>query len=92
MTTSNRCRTEIKFDDNVRSSSGKAIPLNPDGTKHNCPNSEYNKNNEDRGPTITRADQLLEEKTIDNAKWFIGGPNDRIKRFKIELVVKEIPS
>lgn len=93
MTNCNRCRAEIKFDDNVRTLSGKAIPLNLDNSKHNCPNSEYSKyNGEDKGPTFTKADQLLEEKTIDNAKWFINGLNDRLKRFKIELVVKDFHS
>ena len=37
------CGQEIKFDNNVRSTSGKAIPLNMDGNKHDCPNNPYKK-------------------------------------------------
>jgi len=32
------CTADIKFDDNVRSQSGKKIPLNQDGSPHQCPN------------------------------------------------------
>lgn len=35
------CGQEIKFDNSIRSSSGKAIPLNMDGDKHDCPNNPY---------------------------------------------------
>jgi hypothetical protein len=36
------CGTEIKFDKAVRSQSGKMIPLELDGNRHQCPNSQYN--------------------------------------------------
>jgi hypothetical protein len=37
------CNRAIKFDSSVRSKSDKAIPLNLDGSKHDCPKSLYNK-------------------------------------------------
>lgn len=41
----NGCGTEIYFDNNRKSESGKAIPLEKEtGNPHNCPNSSYNKN------------------------------------------------
>ncbi|MGC1131368.1 MAG: hypothetical protein WA941_00990 [Nitrososphaeraceae archaeon] len=37
------CMTEIVFKDEIRSSSGKLIPLNPsDHTPHNCPKNPFN--------------------------------------------------
>ncbi|CAN5399331.1 hypothetical protein BH18THE2_BH18THE2_26640 [soil metagenome] len=40
------CGQPIKFDANVTSSiSGKAIPLNLDGTQHDCPNRQQTKMN-----------------------------------------------
>jgi hypothetical protein len=36
------CGTEITFDYGIISRTGKKIPLNLDGTFHNCPNSPYN--------------------------------------------------
>jgi hypothetical protein len=36
------CYQPITFDDSVRAPSGKKIPLNADGSHHECPNSPYN--------------------------------------------------
>jgi hypothetical protein len=36
------CRESITFDDDVRAPSGKRIPLNADGSHHECPNNPYN--------------------------------------------------
>jgi hypothetical protein len=36
------CRTPLKFDPNMISASGKKIPLNLDGTAHECSNRPYN--------------------------------------------------
>jgi hypothetical protein len=35
----NGCQTIIHFDKSTKSPRGKFIPLNPDGSTHNCPNS-----------------------------------------------------
>jgi hypothetical protein len=32
------CQQNIQFDPNRKSKTGKLIPLNPDGTAHDCPN------------------------------------------------------
>jgi hypothetical protein len=37
------CRTPIKFDDNQVSVRGLKIPLNLDGTRHDCANRLYNR-------------------------------------------------
>ena len=37
------CNRAIKFDSSIRSKSDRAIPLNLDGSKHDCPKSSYNK-------------------------------------------------
>ena len=36
------CRASITFDDDVTASSGKRIPLNPNGSHHECPYNQYN--------------------------------------------------
>jgi hypothetical protein len=36
------CSQSITFDDDVRTPSGKRIPLNADGSHHECPNNPYN--------------------------------------------------
>jgi hypothetical protein len=36
------CSQPITFDDSVRAPSGKRIPLNPDGSHHECPYNQYN--------------------------------------------------
>ncbi len=36
------CGADITFDKGICSENGKRIPLNPDGTKHDCPQSPYN--------------------------------------------------
>jgi hypothetical protein len=37
------CQTPIKFDNNELSASGVKIPLNLDGTQHDCANRPYNR-------------------------------------------------
>jgi hypothetical protein len=40
------CEAEISFKDEIRSQSGKLIPLNPsDNTPHNCPKNPFNLSN-----------------------------------------------
>jgi hypothetical protein len=36
-----KCNQPIKFDNKVKSKSGRLVPLNTDGIKHQCPNSTY---------------------------------------------------
>jgi hypothetical protein len=36
------CDQQISFSDNIRSERGKKIPLNPDGSHHNCPQRPFN--------------------------------------------------
>jgi hypothetical protein len=36
------CSQSITFDDDVTAASGKRIPLNPNGSHHECPNNPYN--------------------------------------------------
>ena len=36
------CQQPIKFDNAVKSESGKVIPLNPDGSRHDCPAKSQN--------------------------------------------------
>src|SRR5215212_2103442 len=36
------CNQSITFDDDVRAPSDKRIPLNADGSHHECPNNPYN--------------------------------------------------
>ena len=38
-----QCGTEIVWDEKVRSSSGKMIPMEKSGGKHQCPFSKFNK-------------------------------------------------
>jgi hypothetical protein len=37
------CDTPIKFDTSVRSKNNRPIPLNLDGSNHDCPESPFNK-------------------------------------------------
>ena len=36
------CNQSITFDNDVRAPSGKRIPLNPNGSHHECPYNQYN--------------------------------------------------
>jgi len=36
------CGQPITFNDNVRAPSGRRIPLNPNGSHHECPYNQYN--------------------------------------------------
>ena len=80
---------------------GKYYAVNSDGSFHQCPN--YNKiksknNNsisnietslEYSKAEVTTAGELLDEKNIENARWYIDGLNLRLVCKRIELVVKE---
>lgn len=60
------CGTDIIFDDGVRGKTGKKIPLNLDGTRHDCPNSSYNKRFPPQksigsAPIVTTAGELTDD-------------------------------
>lgn len=51
------CRQQITFNDNITSRKGRKIPLNIDGSNHNCPIIRSNKHEEEtvtkpRGPVF----------------------------------------
>ena len=94
---------QLRYRHNIRRwcyrQTGKKIPLNLDGTRHDCPNSSYNKKisqsnsippqeNNGPGPIIITADELLDDKNIENAKWFIDSLNLRLVGKRIDLLVK----
>ena len=43
MNCNNNCGIDLHFDPNVKSKSGKCIPLEYDGKPHNCPMNPYRK-------------------------------------------------
>lgn len=43
MLCNSNCGTELHFDPNVKSKSGKSVPLEFDGRPHNCPMNPYRK-------------------------------------------------
>jgi hypothetical protein len=48
------CGSPIKFDSQIRGQNGRVIPLNPDGSRHVCPNSNWKtKTDENFYPTNT---------------------------------------
>jgi hypothetical protein len=49
------CKQQITFNDNITSRKGRKIPLNIDGSNHNCPNNSFNQarrrnSDETKGP------------------------------------------
>ena len=87
------CGTHIIFDDGIRGKTGKKIPLNLDGTRHDCPNSPYHKRNSQKTqsfePTIGTADMLQQKEKVNAAIKYIDGLKERIPDFELELIVKE---
>lgn len=45
-TCNNNCGTEIHFDPNIRSKSGKCVPLEDNGKPHMCSKSQFYKKNQ----------------------------------------------
>lgn len=94
------CGTDIIFDDGVIGKTGKKIPLNLDGTRHDCPNSPYHKRNSQSNsidpqknqsfePTIDTTDKLLQKEKVNDAIKYIDGLKERVPDFELELIVKE---
>lgn len=48
MNCNNNCGVDIHFDPNVKSKSGKCIPLEFDNSPHKCINSPFNKKKEEK--------------------------------------------
>lgn len=95
----NRCKRKIIW---KQSKKGKWYTVNEDNSFHSntCTgqkpdNPDFKQNQPyDGTPLITTADELLDNKNIENARWFIDNLNLRLIRKKLELVVtgKELTS
>jgi DNA-directed RNA polymerase subunit RPC12/RpoP len=61
------CNQQIIFDDNRKSNSGKKVPLNPNGSNHNCSKSPFNlsKNH----VLDNKQDDTLKHSTDDNSAY-----------------------
>lgn len=72
---SRNCGTMLKFDNAVRSQSGKMIPLEMNGERHQCPNSEYNLSGRTEQPQTTvqqpKQDQLSQSTNRTDTAWLI---------------------
>ena len=81
---------------------GKYYAVNPDGSFHQCVNYNQDNKNSDNANSIsniettsqhskveiTTAGDILDEKNIENARWFIDGLNLRLVGKRIDLVIK----
>jgi hypothetical protein len=94
------CGTDIMFDDGARGKTGKKIPLNLDGTRHDCPNSPYKRKvsqthstqppgNQQSEPSMVMVDKLLQKEKVNDAIKYIDGLKERVPDYELELVVKE---
>lgn len=91
------CNQEIEWQESKRT--GEPYTVNIDGLLHQCPNYNKSKNNNSSSnietnieylkAKVTTAGELLDEKNIENARWFIDGLNQRLVQKRIELIVKE---
>lgn len=90
------CTKEIIIKKSTKT--GRWYSTNLDGSFHQCPNynksksddSTYGKLNSDQSnPSVTDTNELVDEKNIENAKWFIDGLNLRLVCKTIELIVKD---
>lgn len=78
------CGRQLQFDKNVRSASGKLVPLNLDGSKHECPLDPYNaKEKRQAAASIEDSDLNL----ILMARQYIDKVNGQLDENKLELVV-----
>jgi hypothetical protein len=94
------CGTDIIFDDGVRGKTGKKIPLNLDGTRHDCPNSPYKRkvsqthSNQPLGsqqsePSIVTVDKLLQKEKVNDAIEYIDEVKEQDTDYDLKLIVKE---
>lgn len=94
------CGIDITFDDGVIGKTGRRIPLNLDGTRHDCPNSPYKRKvlqtqyiqsqgTQQSEPTVVTADKLQQKEKVNDAIKYIDGLKERVPDFELELIVKE---
>lgn len=78
------CGGRLKFDKNVHSPSGKLVPLNLDGSKHECPLDPYNgKEKRQTAASIKDSNQKL----ILMARQYIDKVNEQLDEIRLELNV-----
>ena len=83
------CNQEIEWRESKRT--GKPYTVNIDGSLHKCPKyNEIEDNDKSKNkPEVTTAGDVLDDKNIENAKWFIDGLNLRLVYKRIELLLRE---
>lgn len=94
------CGADITFDDGVRGKTGKKIPLNLDGTRHDCPNSPYRMKvtqtqsiqppgNQQCEPSMVTTDKLLQKEKVNDAIKYIDEVKEQVTDYDLKLIVKE---
>ena len=94
------CNQEIEWRESKKT--GKHYNMNTNKTLHHCPNynkikdNDHNNNSsnietisEQSKAGITNEGELLDNKNIENARWFIDGLNRRLLRKRIAFVVED---
>ena len=98
MTNCNNCGNEIFFSDNVKSKSGKHIPLNADDSSHDCLNKYSNTNGNGNKPqqevSIRVSQELdqLHKEAIGACRKYLGGLFDNMTEDKKIAVITHYES
>jgi hypothetical protein len=85
------CGMLIRFDAKMKSKNGRSIPLNPDGTTHNCPNNPYNESAAYSKTTkkIYYCNYCGKEITFDNSK---KTPNGKSRPLNLDKTEHDCPN
>jgi|ERR671910_939302 hypothetical protein len=84
------CGQKITFSNTVVSKNGRAMPLNEDGTPHNCPNRPVIDKSELRKypATFERASDLRDRELIEASLNQINEINRHLIHTRLEIIVK----
>lgn len=74
------CGQKIGFHPDVRGASGKCKPLNPDGSRHECPNSEYA-----RKELAVKRGQVSDERLVLDTIAHVQDVNSRLKTCQLRI-------
>jgi hypothetical protein len=78
------CGTDIHFDDDVKSESGKSIPLESSGEPHNCPKNPYNSGKKSTGSILAGRQKPATMSDVD-IKGTLSNIQSRLKSIEDKL-------
>lgn len=82
------CNQDVMFNQNIRSASGKLVPLNPDGTKHECPADPFHQRVARQQPSNYQQQETDDDLIIAVGK-FVADTNSRLQDKEIVITVRD---